>query len=69
MWISTDIAEPSYNDQIVKVKVASFSGDYITYAFYNHRELVWYDKDGNCLNDNVYQWKISLMKNLLYIFR
>jgi len=62
MWIDTDIAKPAYDKQIVKVKVADFSGDYITNAYYNHREGKWYNKDGNCLNDNVYKWKISLLK-------
>lgn len=46
MWIDTDIAEPSYDNQIVKVKVADFSGDYITNAYYNHKEQKWYRKDG-----------------------
>lgn len=62
MWIDTDIAEPSYDNQIVKVKVADFSGDYITNAYYNHKEQKWYRKDGICLNDNVYKWKIPLLK-------
>lgn len=58
MWIDTDIAEPSYDNQIVKVKVADLTGNYITEAYYNHMEQKWYNKDGYCLNDNVYQWKI-----------
>lgn len=58
MWIDVDIAEPSYDNQIVKVKVADFSGNYITEAYYNHMEQKWYRKNGICLNDNVYKWKI-----------
>jgi hypothetical protein len=56
-WISTDKAIPAYNDQIVKVKVADFTKDYITYGYYNHKEQCWYSIDGWCLNDNVYAWK------------
>ncbi len=62
MWISTDIAEPSYDNQIVKAKVADFAGNYTTDAYYNHREQKWYSKDGVCLIDNVFQWQIPLFK-------
>lgn len=67
MWIDTDIAKPSYDNQIVKVKIADFAGNYITYAYYCHKEGRWYMKDGICLNDSVYQWKMSLLKNFQMI--
>lgn len=56
MWIDTDIAIPAFDKQIVKIKVADFAENYVTEGYYNHREQVWYDKNGHCLNDNVYKW-------------
>ena len=56
MWIDTDIAIPAFDKQIVRIKVADFTENYVTEGYYNHREQVWYDKNGHCLNDNVYKW-------------
>ena len=56
MWIDTDIAIPAFDEQIVKIKVADFAENYVTEGYYSHREQVWYDKNGYCLNDNVYKW-------------
>jgi len=56
-WISADKAIPAFNKQIVKVKVADVSKNYITYAYYNHGLQEWWSHDGHCLNDNVYAWK------------
>lgn len=56
-WISTDRAIPAFDSQIVKVKVADFTKDYVVDGYYNHNEQVWYSVDGYCLNDNVYAWK------------
>ena len=56
MWIDADIAIPAYDKQIVKIKVADFAENYVAEGYYNHKEEVWYRKDGYCLNDNVYQW-------------
>ena len=64
MWIGTDIAVPAYDKQMVKVKVADFCKDYIAYAHYNHKEQVWYDENGHCLNDNVYKWKLDIIMML-----
>lgn len=58
-WIDVDKAIPSFDDQIVKVKVADYCYDYITDGYYNHKEEVWYSVDGYCLHDNVYAWKIK----------
>ena len=56
-WIDVDKAIPSFDGQIVKVKVADLTKNYVTDGYYNHREQVWYSVDGYCLNDNVYEWK------------
>lgn len=73
MWVDTDIAEPSYNDQIVKVKVNSLMGSYTTYAWYNHEDYSWYIKDGvcdgACLDDLVYRWKMPLLKHNILLLK
>lgn len=61
-WVDVDTAIPAFDKQIVKVKVADYAQDYETEGYYNHREQVWYDKNGNCLNDNVYEWYMILAK-------
>lgn len=56
-WLDVDMAVPAYRNQVVKVKVADFCGDFKTFATYDKRSNLWYDEDGICLNDNVYKWK------------
>lgn len=56
-WVNTDKAIPSYDEQLVKIKVADSAGDYITEGWYNHEEQKWYSAGGFCLDDNVYAWK------------
>lgn len=68
MWISTNIAEPSFDKQVVKVKVADFYCNYITEAYYDHNEMKWYNKEGSCLNDNVYKWDLPLFKSYWILF-
>lgn len=66
-WISIDKALPAYDEQIVKVKVADFVKDYVTEAWYDHTQWVWYSVEGYCLNDNVYAWKHTYpIKTLTY---
>lgn len=56
-WLDVDKAIPTFDNQIVKIKVADFNKNYTTLGFYNHKEQVWYSIQGDCLNDNVYKWK------------
>ena len=56
-WIDVDKAIPAFSDQLVKVKVADFTKNYTTYAYYIHRLQEWWSFDGYNLNDNVYAWK------------
>lgn len=59
-WVNTDKAIPSYDEQLVKIKVADSAGDYITEGWYDHEEQKWYSADGFCLDDNVYAWKHTI---------
>lgn len=63
-WISVDKAVPAYNDQIVKVKVADFTKNYVTYGQFHHEKYCWYSIDGYELNDNVYAWKHTQEKEI-----
>ena len=56
-WINVDKAIPAYDEQLVKVKVADFTKDYITEGWYDHNKQEWYSVDGFCLHDNVYAWR------------
>lgn len=59
-WVSDFTAVPTFKHQIVKVKVADYSGDFMTEGYYDDKTGLWYTKDGLCLNDNVYEWAIKL---------
>lgn len=59
-WVSTEKSVPAYKNQIVMAKVADFSGDYMTKAYYDERSGLWYGENGLCLNDNVYKWAIEI---------
>lgn len=61
-WIDIDVAIPSYDRQLVEIKVAD-SEEYISSGYYDHREQIWYSFDGFCLNNNVYEWRPLNIKN------
>ena len=56
-WINADKAIPAFSDQLVKLKVADYAGDYVTYGYYNHRYQEWWTASGYNLKYNVYAWK------------
>ena len=56
-WISTEKALPAFSDQIVKIKVADFAGNYTAEGWYDHNKQEWYAIEGNCVHDDVFAWK------------
>ena len=56
-WIDTDKAIPAYDKQLVIIRVADFTTDYITEGWYDHNRQEWFRFDGLCLHNDVYGWK------------
>lgn len=59
-WVSTQVALPTYNNQIVLAKVKDSFGRYMTKAHYNANKEYWFDEKGRCLKNNVYEWAIEM---------
>lgn len=55
-WFDVDERMPN-SMELVKVKVADYTEDYITTGYYNERCLEWYSDDHLCLDDLVYEWR------------